>query len=456
MITTINPATAKELQSYATLSTSELNTKLTTAQQSYPTWQRTSFAYRQNLMLRLAELLKTNANDYAKSVSTEMGKPIKAAADEIEKCALVCEHYAEHAEKILSPRAISTQPKNYVCFTPTGTLLGIMPWNFPYWQVFRFAAANLMAGNNLIIKHAPNCCQTALEIEALFTAAGFPAGVLQNIFIDIEQTEQIISHPTITGVSLTGSQRAGKAVAAIAGQNLKKCVLELGGSDPYLILHDADINHAAKTCVQGRLFNGGQVCISAKRLIVVDAVYEKFKAAVVREAKHYTVGDPQNEATDIGPLARKDLHAAVTAQLGECINQGANIIYQSPTPNSPGYYFPITVIDNVTPGMPAYEDEIFGPVIALIRAKDEAEAIKIANCTEFGLGAGVFTQNLTNGQRIAETELQAGACVVNGRLRSNPAIPFGGIKQSGFGRELGNEGILEFINCKSVSIIESS
>ena len=292
MITTINPATAEELQSYPTLSNTELDEKLTIAQQSYQKWRQTSFAYRRDLMLKLAELLKTNANDYAKSVSAEMGKPLKAAAGEIEKCALVCEHYAEHAEKILSPRPISTQPKNYVCFTPTGTLLGIMPWNFPYWQVFRFAAANLMAGNNLIIKHAPNCCQTALEIEALFTAAGFPPGVLQNIFIDIEQTEQIISHPTISGVSLTGSQRAGKTVAATAGQHLKKCVLELGGSDPYLILADADIKYAAKTCVQARLFNGGQVCIAAKRLIVVDAVYDQFKAAVIHEVKHYTVDDP--------------------------------------------------------------------------------------------------------------------------------------------------------------------
>jgi succinate-semialdehyde dehydrogenase / glutarate-semialdehyde dehydrogenase len=456
MITTINPATAKELQSYPTLSKTELNEKLTIAHQAYQSWRQTSFKQRRTWMLALAELLQNNASGYAKTVSAEMGKPLKAAAGEIEKCALVCEYYAEHAEKILSPRHITTESINYVCFQPTGTLLGIMPWNFPYWQVFRFAAANLMAGNNLIIKHAPNCCQTGIEIEALFTQAGFPKGVLQNVIIEVEQVEQIIAHPAISGVSLTGSQRAGKAVASIAGQHLKKCVLELGGSDPYLILADAEIAYAAKTCVQGRLFNGGQVCISAKRLIVVDAVYDQFKAAVISEVANYTVGDPQANDTDIGPLARVDLHATVTEQLHKCISQGASIIYQSETPNSPGYYFPITVIDNVTPGMPAYEAEIFGPVVALIRAKDEREAIHIANCTEFGLGAGVFTKDLKKGQRLAETELLAGACVVNGRLRSDPKIPFGGIKQSGFGRELGAEGMLEFINCKSVSIAESA
>jgi succinate-semialdehyde dehydrogenase/glutarate-semialdehyde dehydrogenase len=381
-----------------------------------------------------------------------MGKPLKQGAAEVEKCALGCDYYADNAEAHLAPDTIKTEnSKSYVAFEPLGVVLAIMPWNFPLWQVYRFAAPALMAGNVGVLKHASNVPGCALVIEEIFTQAGFPEGVFRTLLIGNKQVQAVIEHPLVRAVTLTGSTAAGKTVAAQAGAVLKKTVLELGGSDPYVVLEDADLDHAVQTCVNSRLINSGQSCIAAKRFVVVEPVLAAFTDRFVALMKTKKAGDPLIEGTDVGPQARRDLRDDLHKQVIASIERGATLLLGGEVPPGKGAYYPATVLADVKPGMPAYDEELFGPVAAIIGAKDEEDAVRIANDTIFGLGAAVFTKDAKRGERIAR-KLEAGATFVNRSVASDPRLPFGGIKESGYGRELGGYGIKEFVNVKTVCV----
>lgn len=451
MITTINPATGEAIQDYSEMDDSEVTKIIQSTHQAFLNWKNTSLEKRAQKLTHIAEHLLNKKTDFAELINTEMGKPLPAATAEIEKCALACNFYAQHGEAFLKPRSIETEMKqSYISYHPTGILFGIMPWNFPFWQVFRFAAPNLMAGNAVLLKHAPNVTGCALAIEKTFLEAGFPRDLVRTLIITEEQTKAVIAHPFVQGITLTGSQRAGKAVAAEAGKHLKKVVLELGGSDPYIILEDADLEKAAEISVKSRLANSGQVCIAAKRFIVVNAIKNQFQKLLLEKLDLYHLAGQGDYA--LGPLAREDLREHLHAQVLQSIQQGAQLIRGGEIPNRPGFYYPITVLDDVKKGMTAYEEELFGPVVSIIHAKDEEHAIKIANDTNFGLAAAVFTQDLERGQQIADQQIIAGTCYVNKQVSSDPRLPFGGVKSSGFGRELGEVGIHEFVNIKTIGV----
>jgi len=452
-IQTFNPATGSALKTYSCLSATEIDLLIQSAHKTYLSWRDTPLTERSTCMHRLADLLLENKNEYATLITTEMGKPITSARAEIEKCAQACHYYAIHSEAFLKPQTIETEAtKSYISYEPAGILFAIMPWNFPFWQVFRCMVLNLMAGNGVILKHAPIVTGCGLAIEALVQQAGFPAGIFMTLVIEEEQAKQVIGHPHIIGVTLTGSEQAGKAVAAEAGKQAKKVVLELGGSDPYIILHDADLEQAAEICIQSRLSNSGQVCIAAKRLIMVESIKKSFQEMVLSKLDRYTVGDPLDETTQLGPLARADLRKILHQQVQACVEQGATLISGGYLPTGAGFYYPITVLDHIKKGMPAYDDELFGPVIAFIAANDEADAIRIANDSRFGLGAAVFTRDIARGEEIASKQLNAGSCFVNQLVSSDARLPFGGIKSSGFGRELAQNGIHEFMNIKTIVV----
>ncbi|HEX2979963.1 MAG TPA: NAD-dependent succinate-semialdehyde dehydrogenase, partial [Anaerolineaceae bacterium] len=382
----------------------------------------------------------------------EMGKPVRQGVAEVEKCAWVCEYYADHAEAHLAPDEVKSDAyHSYVAFEPLGVVFAIMPWNFPLWQVYRFAAPGLMAGNTALLKHSSNVPGCALAIEENFRQAGFSEGAFQALLISSRQAPAVIEHPLVRAVTLTGSTPAGKDVASRAGAVVKKTVLELGGSDAYLVLEDADLDHAAQVCVDARLINNGQSCIAAKRFIVVESVFSAFADRFVRLMKAKKMGDPLNESTEVGPQARLDLRDDLHAQVRTSVERGAKILLGGEIPAGPGAFYPPTVLVDVKPGMPAYDEEMFGPVAALIVARDETEAIRIANDTPFGLGAAVFTQDIERGERIAH-QLEAGSTFVNTNVVSDPRLPFGGIKESGYGRELGSYGIKEFVNVKTIYI----
>jgi len=384
-------------------------------------------------------------------MALEMGKPIKDGISEVNKCAWVCDYYAENAKNFLQDEVIETDAsKSYVSYQPLGIILAIMPWNFPFWQVFRFAAPGLMAGNVGLLKHASNVFGCALAIEDVFKRAGFPKNTFRSLLVGSSLVNKIIDHPHIKAVTLTGSVPAGKSVARKAGSVLKKTVLELGGSDPYLILEDADLEKAAQICALSRLINSGQSCIAAKRFIVVEQIRDQFEELLIKEMKSYKMGDPLDETTQIGPQARFDLRDALHDQVTKSIEKGAKCILGGIIPNDTGAFYPPTLLTDVKTGMPAYEEELFGPVGSIIIAKSEEEAIKVANDSIFGLGASVFTQNVEKGNKIAREEIQAGCCFVNTYVRSDPRLPFGGIKESGYGRELSSHGIKEFVNIKTI------
>ncbi|MBI3319001.1 MAG: NAD-dependent succinate-semialdehyde dehydrogenase [Candidatus Omnitrophica bacterium] len=452
-IVATNPATGAVVASYPAMSAADAVQILEQAQAAFAGWRRTGFAHRASLMKRAGALLRAQRESHARLMAMEMGKPLAQGRSEIDKCAWACDYYAEQAERFLAPETIPTDAsKSLVVFEPLGIVLAVMPWNFPFWQAFRAAVPSLMAGNALVLKHASNVPGCALAIEACFRQAGFPDGLFRTLLVGSERVAELIEHPLVNTVTVTGSSSTGKAVAAKAGAMLKKTVLELGGSDPYLILADADLEETAQACVASRLINGGQSCIAAKRFIVVESVRKPFEALVVRQMQSARMGDPLEEATTVGPMARRDLRDALHDQVTRSLARGARLLLGGRIPEGPGAYYPPTVLTDVATGMPAYDEETFGPVAAIIPVKDEAEAIRVANDSPFGLGAAVFTTDRQRGERIAAEQLEAGCCFVNAFVRSDPRLPFGGIKQSGYGRELSSFGIREFVNIKTVYV----
>lgn len=453
MIQSINPANNQVIKTYQEISDVELSEVLSKMQTAFEDWKTKSFDYRASLMKTAGEILRSKREEFSKLMTLEMGKPIVQSRAEIDKCAWVCDYYAENGEKFLKDEIIQTDAsKSFVTYQPLGVVLAVMPWNFPFWQVFRFAAPTLMAGNVGLLKHASNVSGCSLAIEEIFSEAGFPEFVFKSVIISSSRVKDIIANPIVQAVSLTGSIPAGKSVASVAGSNIKKTVLELGGSDPYVVLEDADLIETVQTCVTSRLINGGQSCIAAKRFIVVEKVYDKFIELYVDFMKQKKMGDPSDESNDIGPQASVKLRDELHDQVLRSINSGAKLLLGGFIPELDGAYYPPTVLADVTPGIPAFDEELFGPVAAIIKAQDEDDAIALANKSVFGLGAAIFTKDIAKGEKIAREKLNAGSCFVNQFVRSDPRLPFGGIKESGYGRELSVFGIREFVNIKTVVI----
>ena len=449
----VNPATGELLKTYDELTPGETAAAVEDAHAAWKSWRKVPFAERARPMRKAAAVLRERKAEFARLMALEMGKPLKQGISEAEKCALGCDYYAEHAEAHLAPEAAATEAReSYVAFEPLGVVLAVMPWNFPLWQVFRFAAPALMAGNVGLLKHASNVTGCALAIEELLDAAGLPRSVFRTLVVPSSRVAALIEAPEIAAVTITGSTLAGRAVAAKAGAQLKKSVLELGGSDAYLVLEDADLDATAEICAASRLINGGQSCIAAKRFIVVEPVLARFEERLVERMQARRMGDPLDEATAVGPQARHDLRDELDRQVQESLARGARARLGCAAPDGPGAFYPPSVLSGVTPGMPAFDEELFGPVAAVIAARDETDAIRLANSSVFGLGAAVFTADRGRGERIARHQLEAGSCFVNAFVRSDPRLPFGGIKQSGYGRELGAFGIREFVNVKTVYV----
>jgi len=452
-IVAVNPATGETVKTYEEMTPDQVRISIEESHQAHLSWRRTTFPERAALMRKAAQVLREHVENYARLMAIEMGKPIRDGRTETEKCAWVCDYYADNAAKFLAREMIETDAsRSFVSYQPIGVVLAVMPWNFPFWQVFRFAAPALMAGNGGVLKHASNVPGCALAIEDVFRKAGFPEHIFRTLLVGSRQVDAIIENPLVKAVTLTGSTPAGKAVAKKAGDMLKKTVLELGGSDPYVVLGDADVPAAAATCVTSRLINSGQSCIAAKRFVVVESVRKQFEDLYVQYMTSKKMGDPLREDTEVGPQARQDLRDDLHRQVVESIKQGAKCLLGGEIPTSKGAYYPPTVLTDVKKGMPAYEEELFGPVAAIIPARDEADAIRIANDSVFGLGAAVFTHDSSKGERIAEFEIEAGCCFVNSLVKSDPRLPFGGIKESGYGRELSHFGIREFVNIKTVYV----
>jgi len=452
-IQSINPLNGEIIKSYETDSVEQVKHKIEQTHKAWLSWRNTEAQERALYLNQLANVLQHKKQELAELMALEMGKPVIQGLSEIEKCASVCTYYAEHAEEFLSKQYIVTDAtKSYVTFEPIGVVLAVMPWNFPFWQVFRFLAPALAAGNCGVLKHASNVPGCALAIEEMVLQAGFPDHVFQTLLIGSDMVDAVIENPLIKAVTLTGSTQAGIKVAQKAGAELKKTVLELGGSDAYLILEDADLEHAARTCTDSRLINSGQSCIAAKRFIVVKQVAEQFTALMLENMASKHMGDPLSSETEVGPQARADLRDGLHQQVQRSVELGAKCLLGGNIPAGNNALYPPTLLTQVTKGMPAFDEELFGPVAAIIVANDEEDAIQLANDSIFGLGAAVFTANTKRGEHIAATRLEAGSCFVNSLVKSDPRLPFGGIKQSGYGRELGIFGIHEFVNIKTVFI----
>lgn len=452
-ILAVNPANGRVLKEYDEFKADQIDTIITAVNQAWLAWRETSFADRAIPMKNAAKVLQKRKDEFASLMALEMGKPVQQGVAEIEKCAKACDYYADNAEQFLAPDIVATDAsKSFVTFQPLGVVLAIMPWNFPFWQAFRFLAPGLMAGNCAVLKHASNVPGCALAIEDVIKEAGFPENTFRAVLVGSSAVEQIIENPLIKAVTLTGSTGAGKQVAQKAGSMLKKVVLELGGSDPYIILEDADLDLAAETCVNARLVNSGQSCIAAKRFIVAETIADEFTRRFKEQMQAKIMGDPLNEASEIGPQARAELRDQLHHQVEKSISLGANCVLGGEIPEGENAFYPPTILTGVKPGMPAYDEETFGPVAAIITARDESDAIRIANDTNYGLGAALFTSDLKKAEYLAATKLDAGSCFVNAQVHSDPKLPFGGIKDSGLGRELGVYGIKEFVNIKTVYI----
>lgn len=450
---TINPATEEKIAEYSYLTEEQIAQQIEETYATWKKWKTTFYPQRAEKLTELSKILEGKKEELGRLITTEMGKPLAQSIAEIEKCAWVCKYYAENGQQFLRDEEIRTNAeRSYIHFEPLGVVVAIMPWNFPFWQVFRFAAPGLMAGNACLLKHSSNTMGCALKIGELFEEAGFPNGLLAPIIISSKEMELVLSNDKTAAVTLTGSVGAGKAVGALAGKHLKKSVLELGGSDAYVILDDADLDLAAETCVKGRLINTGQSCIAAKRFIVTERNIIAFTEKVRDLLADKKMLDPFDKDCDLGPMAREDLRAELHEQVQKSIDAGAKRALGGQVPEGNGYYYPATLLTNVSKGMPAYSEELFGPVAAIIPARDEEEAIKIANDSVFGLGSAVFSKNLNKAKEIANERIEAGCCFINEMVQSDPRLPFGGIKESGYGRELASYGIKEFVNIKTIYI----
>ncbi|WPP49253.1 NAD-dependent succinate-semialdehyde dehydrogenase [Catalinimonas niigatensis] len=445
-----NPLNNKVIKEFEEHSDAQIEEILQKADATYYQWRKTSFEERSKLMHKAADVLRNNKDKYAQIMTDEMGKTKQQAIAEVEKCALCCEYYAEHAAKFLADEPLPIdEGEAYIAYDPMGAVLAIMPWNFPYWQVIRFAAPALMAGNVGILKHASNVPQCALALEEVFREAGFPPGCFQSLLIPSKKVNHLLEDPRIKAATLTGSEGAGSKVAAKAGQELKKTVLELGGSDPFIVLADADVEKAATTAVKARMQNCGQSCIAAKRFIVVQEVYDQFIAVFKEKMAALKQGDPNEEGTDYGPMAREDLADELLEQVKKSVEKGAEVLLGGDRPVREGAFFNATILGKLKPGMPAYDEELFGPVASVFKVKDEEEAILIANDSPYGLGGCVWTKDIEKGKRFVR-QVDSGAVYINKMVASHPALPFGGVKKSGYGRELSHLGIREFVNQKTV------
>ena len=448
----INPATGEEIKAYSKHSSVEIGYILNKASQAQKSWCNTDLDFRILCLEQIAGILRDQAKEYAKLMADEMGKPMPQGLGEVEKCAWLCEYYAEQAKSFLVDKEVNIPgQRSIISIQPIGLVLGIMPWNFPFWQVFRFAIPTITAGNGAILKHASNVQGCAAAIEKCFIDSGFLENIFRNLAIPGEEVADVIKDPSIAAVTLTGSTPTGKSVAETAGSVLKKTVLELGGSDPYVVLKDADLVIAADACVTGRTLNAGQSCIGAKRIIVHDSVYDSFLTHLEEKLSAKIMGDPLDEV-DMGPMVSASARNEIHNQVERSIELGADLRMGGKIPNGPGFYYPITLLVDVKPGMASFDEEIFGPVFSVIKVKDEAEALSLANQTLFGLGAAIFTGDKNKGEEIAKQHLHAGLCFVNDFVKSDPRLPFGGIKQSGYGRELTSIGMMEFVNIKTVVV----
>ncbi len=455
-IATTNPATGATLRSFDSLTEAEVDNRLQRAADAFATHRTTSFADRAAAMHRAADILETGKAEWGQLMTLEMGKPIAAAIAEAEKCALGCRYYADNAEAFLADLQIPAESgRNRVVFQPIGVILAVMPWNFPFWQVFRFVAPALMAGNTALLKHSSNVPQCALAIEDIIRRAGFIDGAFQSLLVGSDVVDRIIADPRIAAVTLTGSESAGRSVAATAGRHLKRTVLELGGSDPFIVMPSPNIGAAVSTAIKARMINNGQSCIAAKRFIVHESIYERFVAMFVDGVRAIRVGDPMDETTELGPLATADIRDDLVAQVDKTVAMGARLLCGGASVGGSGFFYQPTVLADIPEGSPAAIEELFGPVASMWKATDIDDAIRIANSTSFGLGASAWTSDSAERERFIR-ELEAGMVFINGMVASEPSLPFGGIRNSGYGRELGEFGIREFVNIKSVRIADSA
>jgi succinate-semialdehyde dehydrogenase/glutarate-semialdehyde dehydrogenase len=449
---TLNPATEELIETYPPATASEIEHALDRSARAFREWRATSPDERSTMLLAAAAAIEKRAFEFAGLMALEMGKPLPQGEAEARKCALGCRWFAENGARLLEPeRHDSDASESFVRFDPLGPILAIMPWNFPFWQFFRFAAPALMAGNTVVLKHAPGTPRCGLAIESLMRDAGFPEGVVRNLFLTDDQAATVIADARIRGVTLTGSTAAGRQVASTGGKHLKTLVLELGGSDPFIVAEDADLAEAVPIAVTARCQNSGQSCIAAKRFLVSRARFDEFASAFVDAMQGQRMGDPTAEGTDIGPLARADLRDRLAGQVRDSVSAGADVLCGGEVPRRKGFYYPATVLSKIPPRSPAEREELFGPVAALFPVADDDEAIRIANSTSYGLGASVWTRDMSRARRFASA-IEAGSVFVNGQVKSDPRLPFGGVKDSGFGRELGRDGLLEFVNKKTVWI----
>jgi len=452
-VQTVNPATAEPGRSYDAHTLEDARAAAAAAHAAFEQWRRTPFAERSARMREAGAVLRRRSDEYAALMTEEMGKTIADGRAEVEKCAFQCDWFADHAAAYLAREPVDLGgPEAFVTYNPIGVVLAVMPWNFPFWQVFRFAAPALMAGNAALLKHASNVPGCALAIEQLFREAGFPADLFRTLLLPSSEVKALIEDDHVAAVTLTGSVAAGRSVASAAGGVIKKCVLELGGSDAYVVLEDADVAAAATVCAAARMVNGGQSCIAGKRFIVVRDVLVAFEKAMVEAMRAYQIGDPRDERTKLGPMQSVKARDNIQAQVTKSVSAGARLLLGGEVPDRPGAWYPATVLTDVRSGQPAHDEEVFGPVAAIIAAEDEADAIRIANASEYGLGSGVLTGDIARGRRIAAEELEAGLSFVNENVRSDPRMPFGGVKHSGYGRECAAFGIREFTNIKSVHV----
>lgn len=453
-VKTINPATGESLKSYDYMTDSEIENILQKSQKAFESWRKRSAKERADVIANIGTELQNYKSDLAEIMTNEMGKLLEQSKQEIDLCSGICKYTAQNGPDHLKSeeRELSDGGKGIISYEPIGIIYGIQPWNYPAYQVIRYAIANLMAGNSVLLKHASNVTGTGKLLESVFEAAGLPEGLFTSIIISHDQSDEIIKHKLVRGVTLTGSPKAGEDIGKKASKQLKKTVLELGSNDAYIILEDADLEVAIEMCVKGRIYNNGETCIAAKRFIAVDAIYDKFKEGFVKAMKDIKIGNPNDEASDMGPMARKDLREKLHEQVEKSVKNGAKILCGGSIPEGKGFYYPATVLEAVEPGQPAYDDELFGPVASLIKAKDEKDAMRIANDSRFGLGGGIFSKDVERATKLAQNEFDTGMIFINTFGLAEPNMPFGGVKDSGYGREHGGFGLKEFVNVKSVMI----